>query len=447
MRMLIISEFIAPTQAVASLRWTKLGKYLALDHGVDVDVLTNRKEYAGPGDPTAPYRRDDTLEGDMACFGRFFYLGTPAPLAAFRRLRRGVALRVDASPSLSTGGLAGPVDGLRRLSQRVGPLFAQRAFASPWRVRASGVDLSSYDAIVSSCGPAWPHLIARAEKRRRPGVVWLADFRDPLSRDPANRRDCVAYGDVFADADAALSVSEGLVPLLHARPGQPVHALTNGFDPADRSPRRPLDRFRVSYTGTLYHRPWEREDVARILRLLQSMVDDGEVDPRHLEFVYAGNTSAAFRRQAASVPGLSFPVVDRGVLPRREALDLQQASALLAFSTWNTSAQQGVITGKLWEYLMARVPVVGVCTGDVGGSEARSIVESARAGVVVEEPTAAADTEAARAFVGRLYRQWLREGTTTWEGDPAAVDAHSYPVLARRLMEDVLRPLLGAAPS
>lgn len=33
---------MAPLQSVAALRWTKLGKYLALDHGVEVDVLTTR---------------------------------------------------------------------------------------------------------------------------------------------------------------------------------------------------------------------------------------------------------------------------------------------------------------------------------------------------------------------------------------------------------------------
>ena len=47
---------MAPLQSVAALRWTKLGKYLALDHDVEVDVLTTYKDFS---DPAGRYRRED----------------------------------------------------------------------------------------------------------------------------------------------------------------------------------------------------------------------------------------------------------------------------------------------------------------------------------------------------------------------------------------------------
>ncbi len=436
---------MAPLQSVAALRWTKIGKYLALDHDVEVDVLTTYKDFS---DPAGRYRRDDTLLADMEHFGTFHLLRPPVAVRAFAGARSWMArllrAREDDGPVQAAVTYKGAFEDLKSFGRRV-DLALGRLLAA----RGSAMDLSSYDVIVSTCGPGWPHLVARAEKRRRPDVVWLADFRDPVSRNPADRRLCKAYGEVVASADAALAVSEGLVPLIFARPGQPVHVLTNGFDPADRprrpeGARRPLDRFRVSYTGTLYHLPWETENIATVLRLLQAMVDDGEADGDHLEFVYAGASSAVFRCQAATVEGVSFPVRDLGLLPRHEVLDLQQASALLAFSTWNTSAQQGVITGKLWEYLMAGVPVLGACTGELSGSEARRVVESARAGVVMEAPAAAADAVRARRFVAGLYRQWLEEGTTSVDGDAAYVDSHSYPALAARLMDEVILPLTGS---
>ena len=72
------------------------------------------------------------------------------------------------------------------------------------------------------------------------------------------------------------------------------------------------------------------------------------------------------------------------------------------------------------------------------------MVESARAGVVMEAPTAAADAVRARRFVAGLYRQWLEEGTTSVDVDAAYVDSHSYPALATRLMDEVVLPLTGS---
>lgn len=54
LKILLVSEYIAPVQAIASIRWSKLTKYLKQHHNAGVDVLTNVKRY-----------------GPMAGFGRY----------------------------------------------------------------------------------------------------------------------------------------------------------------------------------------------------------------------------------------------------------------------------------------------------------------------------------------------------------------------------------------
>ena len=46
-RVLIITEYVAPVRAVASLRWSGIGKYLARLPGVEMSVLTIAKTYGG----------------------------------------------------------------------------------------------------------------------------------------------------------------------------------------------------------------------------------------------------------------------------------------------------------------------------------------------------------------------------------------------------------------
>ena len=47
MKVLLIAEYIAPVNAIASIRWTKISKYLVLHHQASIDLLTNEKNFSG----------------------------------------------------------------------------------------------------------------------------------------------------------------------------------------------------------------------------------------------------------------------------------------------------------------------------------------------------------------------------------------------------------------
>ena len=64
MKILIVSEYIAPLQAIASIRWTKIAKYLKISHSnIHITVLTNEKIFDGNNQ-----RKDLILEKDMCFF-------------------------------------------------------------------------------------------------------------------------------------------------------------------------------------------------------------------------------------------------------------------------------------------------------------------------------------------------------------------------------------------
>ena len=65
-RLLIVAQYIAPTQSIASIRWTKLAKYLRQTGAYQISVLTNEKHYHIDDGNAAS--KDALLEKEMGIF-------------------------------------------------------------------------------------------------------------------------------------------------------------------------------------------------------------------------------------------------------------------------------------------------------------------------------------------------------------------------------------------
>jgi hypothetical protein len=59
---------------------------------------------------------------------------------------------------------------------------------------------------------------------------------------------------------------------------------------------------------------------------------------------------------------------------------LQQQSDICLLATWNTSFEQGALTGKIFEYFMLKKPVLAIVVGDLQGSEISKIIRTVGAG-------------------------------------------------------------------
>ena len=68
-RLLIVAQYIAPTQSIASIRWTKLAKYLHQTGAYQISVLTNEKHYHSDDGNAAS--KDALLEKEMGVFLRY----------------------------------------------------------------------------------------------------------------------------------------------------------------------------------------------------------------------------------------------------------------------------------------------------------------------------------------------------------------------------------------
>lgn len=448
-RILIISEYIAPVRAVASIRWSSFAKYLSADHGCDVTVLTNLKSFDGGDLTRKPYQYDSSLEDDLRSFSTVFIPQSMSQICSnvvfnlgylqLERMRRSASTTPGANGEGASPGSRSVL--ASSLPERVFELVdgcCCRAFTTAGR--HAKVDFSSFDVVISTYGPSWPHRLARVVKERFPDILWIADFRDPVVRsrrtDTPRRRALAAK--MTEGADCVTTVSRGFIDCLHLPASRRVEVLDNGFDPSSvaGTPSVPSDShasFRLVYTGTLYSDDTSRQDMSPLLRSLERLIDAGVVDGEDVSVEYAGRNSDLFVSMCARFPKVRS--VDHGLVSRDEAMTLQARASALIVCAWNTKDQKGVLTAKIYEYMQQSAPVIGLCCGEVSDSDLRALIESSHLGMCHEEADSSTDAKLDW-YLTELYRQWKVEGRTS--RDPRSVQGvlrYSYPMLAQRLVD------------
>jgi hypothetical protein len=153
-------------------------------------------------------------------------------------------------------------------------------------------------------------------------------------------------------------VYEDIVSMLEGR----AYLIESGYDPEDfdRVRAEPSDDLLLAYAGNL----GDREEVARAF--FEAI---REVEGARLEI-------------AGMVPDSLVPLVDgqrivhRGYLPHARVIEILKRSHAL----WFTIAPHQTSSGKLYEYIGARKPILATIDGD---HEASRLIERLRLGLVV----------------------------------------------------------------
>ena len=114
---------------------------------------------------------------------------------------------------------------------------------------------------------------------------------------------------------------------------------------------------RFAYTGAIYG---GKRDLRPFFEAISEIVPSLKDANKKILFEYAGKEGDLFLSQAAEYNLHSY-VVDHGQLSRLDALRLQQESDICLLATWNTSFEQGALTGKIFEYLRCGLPILALC--------------------------------------------------------------------------------------
>ncbi len=265
--------------------------------------------------------------------------------------------------------------------------------------------------MVTTGPPQSVHLIGLGLKKAL-GVRWIADFRDPWTEmfyykhlglsAAADRRHHRLEQSVLDGADLIVSVSPPVAADFQSKTKTPVVLITNGFDesdfPAEESgsgsaPEKPFTRtgsdvsaaqsdsgagaaavppFRLVHTGLF-------AADGNPLNLWDALAERCAADPdfrQRLEIRLAGKVDAAIT-DAIRARGLGDNLVELGYLPHDETVREQRAADILLLPLRREPEYAKVLPGKIFEYLAARRPVLGI--GQEDGAAA-AVLRDAAAG-------------------------------------------------------------------
>ena len=266
------------------------------------------------------------------------------------------------------------------------------------------------DTYQISSPPHSSQLLGLKLKKRFPHKKWIADLRDPwtdiyfykdlLHTPLAKAIDARYERRVLEQADEIIVVSESIKRLFAAKlPGieSKIHVIPNGYDADDfRLPSHPpQDEFLVTYTGTLAD-SYEPEIIFEALRDLAA--EEGAHFPVRLLFV--GKLPDSVKQQAQAY-GMEQRIRHVDYVPHEEAVKYLLDTTALLLVIPRTAEEKGILTGKLFEYLAARKPIIAI--GPPDGDAARIIAEC-EAGQTFSRDQKAELTDYLRAKINR-WRQ------------------------------------------
>jgi hypothetical protein len=366
MKILLVSYFFAPANTMGALRLSRLATFL-MRRGHDVRVLA-------AADPGPPPTLDCDFPDERALRTAQLDINwLPRRLAALRATRRRVP--ANAAIEASDAGAArrgGPQRRGAGLLRRASTLYTNalnwpdaRAGWLPYAWRA-GQRLSRTwrpDLIYASSPPPTCLLVGKLLSAYC-GAPWIAEFRDRWSDDPYYERppwrqalEARLERRVVASARAVVTVSEPWAKRYAEAYGKPVLVVLNGFDPEDYAGRESAGALgspflEIVYTGGIY--PGRRDPRPLFEALAQSP------ELRSAVRVQFYGTSPEQALPPAATAGVQDQVVVHPHLARPAIAAIQQRADVLLLMQWNDPREQGNLPGKLFEYLGARRPILGL---------------------------------------------------------------------------------------
>ena len=274
------------------------------------------------------------------------------------------------------------------------------------------------DVIVSTGPPHSMHLIARKVSLAT-GIPWVADFRDPWTKifyfkhlhlsARARRRHEELERQVLDDATAVVAVSPLVQEEFRTMTRTRIELITNGFDPDDYAGTvEPDGFFNLTHTGLFA----ADGNPLALWKVLGDKVREDTEFARRLRLRLVGKTDAPVLDAIRSA-GLSEQLVDLGYQDHLTAVREQMGASVLLLPLREEPEYRATLPGKLFEYLGARRPILGI--GQTDGAMAR-VVAQARAGEVYDWP----DEAGLRSAVDRLWERHLH-GETAVETDGTEV--------------------------
>ncbi|WP_339877662.1 glycosyltransferase family 4 protein [uncultured Algoriphagus sp.] len=289
------------------------------------------------------------------------------------------------------------------------------------------IQKGQFQAIITTGPPHSMHLIGR-DLKRKTGIFWLADFRDPWSQwefldklpmqNQIRNKHKKLEQEVLSEANVVTTISPTFQHDLEKLANRKINLLTNGFDDSDIPQNfsigeKKAGSLHLVYTGII-------DSIRNPMPLLKAMKEEFSKELGEVIFTFVGRVSDQVREEIGADSWLSAHVVFAGYVSHQEVFGFYEKADALALILTNTKNAKGNIPGKLFEYIATTLPILAL--GDPEGDSAK-ILEKSEAGEVFNH----SDHVAIQVSLRKLFE---RSG----EADPATgIDQYSRRNLSLQL--------------
>ena len=370
MKVLIITYYWPPAGGSGVQRWLKFVKYLQ-EYGIEPVVYTV--------DNARYLKEDKTLLDDVPRNTKVLKhsIWEPTDLLFWKKKKS-------------------QKSGISNISQNRFLSFIRGNFFIPdpkvfW-VNSSVKFLQKYlnsnkvDAIISTGPPHSMHLIAQ-KLHKKNKLKWIADFRDPWTdlyynkdfseQSFAKKKNKILEKLVLKNADCVLTVSESLKEQFSIN-ARRVEVITNGYDNEIRiAEDTVLDKlFTISYIGLLP----KQSNPKLFFKVLQELCSQNEDFKNDLKLNFIGDISDDVRVEVLK-NNLEKNTSFKGYVDHEKAIEFQNKAQVLLLLIPNIEKSKGILTGKLFEYLIAKRPILAIGPEDGDLSE---ILKETDSGILID---------------------------------------------------------------
>ena len=289
------------------------------------------------------------------------------------------------------------------------------------------------DTIITTSPPHSVHLIGYKLKKQLPELKWISDFRDPWTtigyyKDLrltkwADTRQHYWEKEVLQKSDVVITTSFRTKEDFKKITNTPIEVITNGYD-EETSVAPPLSKkFLISHIGSLLsdRNPkilWEV--LAELVREEPYFADD-------FSLCFAGKVSEDIEDDLRTY-GLLAYYTYKGYIAHKDAVVLQKQSQVLLLIEIDSEETQGIIAGKLFEYMVSGRPILAIGPKDW---DVTPILTETQTGTFVGYT----DKEAMKAQILAYYKAYKADNLKT---EPKFIEKYSRVALTEQLAKLIL---------
>ncbi|MEJ2593576.1 MAG: glycosyltransferase family 4 protein [bacterium] len=289
------------------------------------------------------------------------------------------------------------------------------------------------DVIVSTGPPHSMHLIAK-KLNHKYKLPWLADFRDPWTNIDyygelmlGKRADRIHHRlekQVLKQATEVSVVSPGMRKDFSSIVSRTYQVIPNGYDASDMLGLKELlperGKFIIAHIGSLT----PTRNPENLWRVLGELCKENERFREALEIQIIGKMDyrvAESLREAA----LDDRVQSKPYMPHSEVVKVQRLAHVLLLAVNNTPNAKLILTGKLFEYLAARRPII--CIGPEDG-DAAGVISETNSGRTFDLNS----YDSLKDHILDLYEGFVKEKDQTTKGN---IEGYERRNLTRRMAQ------------